>query len=236
MSRNQIKMIAALTMLVDHLGLVLFPSNTIAYFVMRELIGRISFPLFLALFVDGCHRTHDLMRHATEFTVFGLLSEPFFGQALYGSWAGYSFQNIMWSWAIGVFLFLIMGFVEQTAVSCGFSNAVMWMACGFFVFDFALGASLIGVDYGAAGIVCMAAGYVYMRLRPNAPLWHVCAIAAVILVVMLHSPGALLAIPFMALYRPSKDEKHTFTKAKKYSFYAFYPVHLAALCVVRAIF
>ena len=43
-----LKMIAIITMVIDHVGAVLFPMNMIFRY-----IGRISFPLFVFLLVEG---------------------------------------------------------------------------------------------------------------------------------------------------------------------------------------
>ena len=58
LSRNAIKWIAMITMLVDHLGEVFVQVDTPLYTIMRLVIGRIAFPLFAFLVVDGFDRSH----------------------------------------------------------------------------------------------------------------------------------------------------------------------------------
>lgn len=75
--RGFISMVAMLTMLVDHVGVVLLPG------VMElRLIGRIAFPLFCYGIVTGFEFTRDWRRYALRLAVLGVLTQPFFMLAL----------------------------------------------------------------------------------------------------------------------------------------------------------
>lgn len=49
MNRNQLKIIACISMLIDHIGYVLFPDVTVL-----RLIGRIAMPIFAFFIGEGC--------------------------------------------------------------------------------------------------------------------------------------------------------------------------------------
>ena len=49
-SNNVLKIIACITMLIDHMGVLLFPKITIL-----RIIGRIAFPIFAFLLAEGCY-------------------------------------------------------------------------------------------------------------------------------------------------------------------------------------
>ena len=53
-----LKMIAIVTMLIDHVGVVLFPQ----YFILR-LIGRMAFPIFAYTLVEGFIHTRDVSKY-----------------------------------------------------------------------------------------------------------------------------------------------------------------------------
>ena len=68
-SNNVLKIIACITMLLDHMGFILFPQ----YPIFR-IIGRIAFPIFAFLLAEGCYYTKNKLRH---FIVNLILLEPF---------------------------------------------------------------------------------------------------------------------------------------------------------------
>ena len=58
MSGNKLKIIACITMLIDHIGFLLFPKV-----MLLRYIGRISLPLFAFLIAEGCLHTRSKLRY-----------------------------------------------------------------------------------------------------------------------------------------------------------------------------
>ena len=58
MSGNKLKIIACITMLIDHAGLLLYPN-----LLLLRYIGRISMPLFAFLIAEGCLHTRSKLRY-----------------------------------------------------------------------------------------------------------------------------------------------------------------------------
>jgi TraX protein len=69
----QIKLLAALLMVCDHIGVVFFPSQLIFRY-----IGRFSFPLFAWLLGQGEKYTKDFNSYFLKLTVWGFLSQPIY--------------------------------------------------------------------------------------------------------------------------------------------------------------
>lgn len=67
---NFLKIIAMLTMLIDHTGAILFPG--VLWF---RIIGRIAFPLFAYLLVVGFKNTRNVNRYLIRLLIFGLISQ-----------------------------------------------------------------------------------------------------------------------------------------------------------------
>ena len=70
LNRNQLKIIALITMLIDHIGIVFF-SNMVAF----RVIGRISFPIFAFFIAEGLHYTRDKFKYTSRIFIFAILSQ-----------------------------------------------------------------------------------------------------------------------------------------------------------------
>ena len=70
MSSFVIKIIAAASMLIDHMGLLLFPQ----YRFMR-ILGRLAFPLYAFCIAEGFYYTRDRKRYFLQIFVLGLLCQ-----------------------------------------------------------------------------------------------------------------------------------------------------------------
>ena len=79
LSAMTLKYIAMATMLVDHMGYVLFP-----WILWLRCVGRIAFPIFAFQIAEGCIRTHDRRRYALRLLLFAVLTEVPFDLAFSG--------------------------------------------------------------------------------------------------------------------------------------------------------
>ena len=71
--RQFIQFIAALTMLIDHIGMVFFPSV-----IGFRAIGRLSFPLFAFGIAEGVRYTHCFWRYFGRILLTAVLSQPIY--------------------------------------------------------------------------------------------------------------------------------------------------------------
>lgn len=73
MSSFWIKIIATITMLIDHIGFVLFPEN-----ILLRIIGRVSMPLFAFQIAVGFEKTKSREKYILRMLIFALVSQiPF---------------------------------------------------------------------------------------------------------------------------------------------------------------
>ena len=70
LSGNTLKIIAAVTMLIDHIGFILLPQ----YGFLR-IIGRLSFPIFAFLIAEGCKYTKNKLRYFLSVFILGLVCQ-----------------------------------------------------------------------------------------------------------------------------------------------------------------
>lgn len=73
-SSSTLRLIAFESMLIDHAAFCLLDPDCIGYLICR-LIGRIAFPIFALLLVEGMFFTHSLKDYFTRLLFFSLISQ-----------------------------------------------------------------------------------------------------------------------------------------------------------------
>jgi hypothetical protein len=87
-----LKLLAAATMVVDHIGVVFYPDE-----IWFRIVGRISFPLFVWLLVQGEAHTKDVWQYGLRLAALGLVSQPFYQLVL-----GADRPNILFQLLLGL--------------------------------------------------------------------------------------------------------------------------------------
>ena len=249
-----LKMIAVISMFIDHLGAtvlerILFGGSLGAsaaiyvnahwdglhqlYMVMRG-IGRLAFPIYCFLLVEGFLHTRSVPKYVARLFVFALISEIPFDLAIRESVWDLSYNNVFFTLFIG--LVVIAGLCWCSEKICCvdasgnlrlgrlFLRGILSM---FMIFaGMAAAEEVFKSDYGAAGIIAIVVIYLLRRHPKTAVL------AAVILLARLSSELEIVALAdvfVIAYYNGTRG------KQSKYFFYAFYPVHLlllAGICML----
>lgn len=219
-SGSTIKMIAIISMLIDHVGAVVvermlyFPQQGewlwTLYTILRS-IGRLGFPIFCFLLVTGFMHTRNVWKYALRLGVFALLSEVPFDLAFSGSWMYMGYQNVFFTLLIGLLVMIFLDRVEKQKWHIAL-KLPLWIAgitAGMYAAEF------LKTDYAAIGVMCIVAIFIFRRQR----------LAQVIVgaVVFLWEIPASLAFLPVAAYNGKRGWR------MKYVFYAFYPCHLLAL-------
>lgn len=201
-----LKWIALLTMLIDHIGAVLYPEV-----IVFRIIGRISFPIFCFLIVEGFVHTHDLRKYIGRMLVFALISEIPFDYAFSGVWIDMSHQNVMFTFCLSLMLLAFLREDNGTVTKIIVSVLVV------------IAAYALCTDYAGFGVLTVL---IFLYFHDNK--------AKKFLVVLCANLGcgslqafAGLSIPFLALYNGREGRK------MKYFFYVFYPGHLLILGLLR---
>ena len=157
-----LKMIAIITMVIDHVGAVLFPMNMIFRY-----IGRISFPLFVFLLVEGSIYTSKIRKYELRMFLFALISEIPFDLAFSNEIVDIYSQNVFWTLTIGlVMLDLIQNGASYVKLHKGNKIQLAWIegqpipTIWQFVVVAVCGcvAQALQTDYGAGGILLILSG------------------------------------------------------------------------------
>ena len=184
LDRAALKWIALISMLIDHTALVvlfygiLCGSNTFAttysdalyglYRLMRS-VGRIAFPLFLFMLVQGFKYTHDRKSYGRHLLIFALLSEIPFNLTVGQSLLSLGYQNVMWTLLLGFLMMCALEKLEQATLQ-PLLRAVLYLLV---IAATALIACLCKTDYSYKGILALALMYIFpLRPQPDPPRYR----------------------------------------------------------------
>lgn len=188
-------------MLVDHIGVVFFPGV-----LGWRLIGRISFPLFVWLLVQGEAHTRNGWRYGVRLALLGVISQPLYQLAFETSRL-----NILFELLIGLICLRLVRLRSHL-------QPLIWLV-GIVI------SILLDADYGAYGIGLIA----LTRYFQPTLLWWIGWIGLHLFWAGLTS--SLLQLPVIAiplLFQMANGQRGPQARW----FYIFYPAHLAVLALL----
>jgi protein traX len=211
LSGSALKVMAVLSMVIDHTAYYLMNHDTWLYEGMR-CFGRIAFPVFALLVAEGFAHTKDRMKYFLSLLCCAVLSElPWY--LLSGNDGSH---NVMLTLSIGIIALTVFeGWKHRP-----------WLACAAIAI-LAFASDWLGVDYGCRGILLIVIFFL-LRKRKGDHVLHTHRLFAILLAfpLMMHYGiiGAFLASLVILMY----DGHRGFIKGNfgKYAFYAIYPLHL----------
>ncbi len=247
---NTLKLIAIITMFIDHLTYVFveayqLPKVYRSYVGGADLtytsadyklwsnldiigrgIGRLAFPIFLFLMLEGFLHTRNVWKYALRLGIFALLSEIPFDMAFSGTYFDFENQNVFFNLLLGLLMMICFEFISDNV---GNRYAVIALqALAFAIFLAAAG--FLKCDYTYMGIAMTAAVYITRNQRKH--MWWAVLIAMVLTLIPVHSsPLEILGCLSFFLIACYNGERGNFNL--KYFFYLFYPVHLLILGLIR---
>lgn len=219
-----LKMIAVITMLIDHIGAVLYP-----YEMGFRYIGRIAFPIFVFLLVEGFHYTRNVRRYELRLLLFVFLSEIPFDLAFFRTVPDLDHQNVFFT----LFLGLLMLDLIQRSSKVRYRRILM----AVIVIGFMIAAYFLKTDYDAGGILLI---FIFWFFREK---WYIkfilLGVVSYFVFGRIEMFSLFACIPIF-LYNGKRGfgfmsglygsrAKGAAAAFLKYAFYLFYPVHLLIL-------
>lgn len=224
----QLKIIAASTMLIDHVGFFL---NYLPF----RIIGRLAFPIFLFLIVNGYRHTSSPLRYALRLGIFAIVSQVPFSLFAYGR---------LWSENGNVFFTLLAALLcIWAADGMGRHRVLKWLRLAPGVVLCIL--YLLGIlrsDYGARAILMAMVFFFFDGKNSKITLFYM--LCLIFVPVLEHIIGlsdgitqwdivqmcSVFALPLIFRYNGQKGTGGS--KWIQYGFYLFYPLHLLVLWLI----
>ena len=238
LTSNMLRGLACLFMLTDHLWATLIPGN-----MWMNYVGRLAFPIFAFLISEGYRHTSDFSRYAERLLLFGLISEIPFNLMTAGGIIFPFHQNVMFTLLLGLLSIRAIDTARESIQSRGPLKSTLKQ---LLVLSCCLLAATIGfVDYGFWGVITVIVFHLFRDFRGSrilllAVLVYINCAALKGMYIPLDVFGhtiefatqgfAVLALVPIWLYNNKKGRS---SKALQYGFYAFYPVHMLVLALLR---
>lgn len=209
--RSVLKWIAVLTMVIDHVGAILFPDQ-----IWMRVIGRVAFPIYAYCLAEGFRYTSDYRRYLGRLALFAILSEIPFDLAFYGVPFSFAHQNVFFTLTLGlILLWVLERFREQLLLCAGAFVVLCFLA------------QALHMDYGAGGLLMVFAFYLAQQGTSPWIGWGI----FVFINLFGYAGGvqwaAILALLPIGLYSGKAGKK------KQRFFYWIYPLHLLLLWVIE---
>lgn len=229
-SGADLKRIAMVCMFIDHIGCALIEpsilqrsSEALTYlnWLLRG-IGRLAFPLYGFLLVEGCRHTRSFGKYLMRLAITGAASEIPYDLAFAGRSVDWYSQNVVITLFIGLVALILLGrirhfFSEYRALKLMFMAAVCISAAAL--------AEFTRCDYGAAGVLII----VIMDLLWNQKNLRNLSIEMLLLSLSPLEVTACLSFPLLNCYNGTRGSQ------SQHRMYLFYPGHLMLLSIIRII-
>lgn len=226
---------AMVFMLCDHLWGTVVAGND-----WLTCIGRVSFPIFAFLIVEGYFHTRNFRKYLCRLLIFALISEIPFNLMVGGSLFYPVHQNVLWSF----FISLCLIHLNEKAKATGKVLPRILAVLASLLLGYLLGIVTM-VDYIHAGIFTVLTFYFFRQKKwwsyaaQVICLWYInCEMLGGLgyeinvlggTLFLARQGLALLALIPIWLYR-GKQGYHS--KVLQYVYYAFYPAHMLIIGII----
>ena len=216
-----LKIIAMISMVLDHIGDMFFPGVT-----WLRMVGRLAMPIFSFCIAEGFAHTRDRKKYLFRIGVFALISEIPFDLAFEGG-IDFTHQNIMLTFflsIVGLMLFdRIRGGKDAEVKQASFGKTVLGVLAVAAVAAVSL---LLHADYTVFAVIAVFLFYAFRQKHPLIRSGVGVAFLALTRTVGYYCATGFSFIP-LALYNGKKG------KGLKWLFYVFYPGHLLLLAAIK---
>ena len=209
LTSNQLKLLAMLTMTLDHIGVQMFPGV-----LWLRIVGRLAFPIYAYMIAEGCAHTRNRRKYLLQMAGLALLC-----QLVYFFAMGSLFQCILVTFTLSILLIYACDTGSRPLTAL----ALLGVAFVTVALPRLLPGTDFAIDYGFFGVLVPVAAYLGETRRKKLLFTAGALVVLAWLVggIQWYSLDALLPL---ALYSGQRGKRRM-----KWLFYLYYPLHLAAI-------
>ncbi|QSX06635.1 conjugal transfer protein TraX [Sedimentibacter sp. zth1] len=227
LNRTQIKYIAIIAMLIDHIGMFFIPLvNPLG--VICRVVGRLTAPIMSYFLAEGYYYTSSKKKYAFRLLIFAIISQ--FAYAFsHGNKLGDLDLNVIYTFLISFLVLLSYDNIKNILLK--------WISIIVLIMLSSFG------DWGVIAPLWVLFFRIY-RNKPSSKITSYILISGVVVILgiifsisngfkwygELWQVGLFLFLPIIYLYN---GEKGSDNKFNKWAFYIFYPLHLVILAIIK---
>lgn len=210
LNRNHLKIIAILTMLIDHIGAILFPRIEVLRY-----IGRIAFPIFAFFIAEGFYYTRNKNKYIFNIALFAIITQPIYYFAF-----NTIKLNVLFTFLFSLILMYLLDNINKNKFLYLF--LIPFYIVLIYLDNFALN------DYGLLGVMLPLIFYYFKETD----LKYVFAIVCLALIsAFARSYQILSVISVFIIWLFYNGDKGKYNL--KYLFYTFYPLHILIIYLIK---
>lgn len=237
MSNTTLKIIACVSMLIDHIGYILFPD----YLIFRYF-GRIAMPIFAFFIGVGCRYTKNKLKYLSQVLFLGIACQivNIINDLITGNFTDI-YGNILITFSLSIVICFAYLHLENAIKqndkkeilkrSCLFLICLLGVFCVLRFTDNVIGIPF-SVDYGWRGVLLPLCACVFTKKPQQLILFSIGLIMPMIILQkgLYFTLFSACALVFLLFYNGKYGNRKL-----KYLFYIFYPTHLAVLHLISLI-
>ncbi len=226
LNANTLKIIALISMVIDHVGVMIFPST-----LWLRCLGRISLPIFAYMIAEGCHHTKNPRNYFLRIFVLGVLC-----QAVYFVVYGTLYLSTVVSFALSVLAIQCIEGLRHAKSKADIVRYAAYCLALLLLMLFLLypprfmDAYELHLDYGIYPFLIPIVLYYLptkeLRILAMIPLLYLLSLN-----FQWEQLLAFCALPILLLYNGQRGKRNL-----KYFFYIAYPAHLVMIFAVYVLF
>ena len=231
---NMLRSIAVILMISDHVW-----ATAMSFGNWMTYIGRMAFPIFAFQIAEGFVHTKNFKKYALRLLGFALITEIPFNLFYSSRWFNPYHQNVLFTLLLGLLAIRVIDNLKKDISAKNIGKSVLWLLL------ISIGGTLGFVDYGFLGVLTVVMFYL-CRGYSFTPILQLIGMVLINIVffegqvfmfdvfgktIEIPSQGfAVFALIPIWLYNGKKGKS---SKVLQYGFYAFYPVHMLILYLIK---
>ena len=228
LSSNILKIVACISMMLDHIGLIFFPRYTIF-----RILGRIAFPIFTFMIAEGCYYTKNKLKRLLVMSSSALIMQI----GLY-IFTGMTYFNIFVHFTLSIIVIYLIDFIEEKIKTKQIIFSIVAIICTIllltYLYWFSETFNYLYGNYGIFAIIMPVTFYLIKKYLPK--INHIVCVPVIcifmyIMLLKIKFPYQLygmMSCIFIILYNGKKGKLNL-----KYLFYIFYPLHFIILYGIK---